>query len=294
MEKFLVLFFSIIAINLNAQTGIGTISPNTSSILDVDVSALPANGKKGFLGPKVALISVTDQVTVGIPAKGLLVYNTANAGVPPQDVKADRYYFWSGTEWISLVGRKFIDEALIQKIFYSSSSALQTFLPADVNDTTEPGKDNLVNFANGSAIINTGNIVTLSNNLFTINRGGLYELSAMINYNPNGVVHSTSGYLNDRKVLNLKIQLSVNGSSGPWVDIANSRAFWSLGTSTYYKTITVAPTVYRLAQGNTLRVVIQNPAFAAGAFLHGTPTIGTTTYLPVSRALRLQLLDYNL
>lgn len=298
MKKILIFSIVLFAVvfQLKAQTGINTRTPHASSILEVDVSSLPANGKKGFLGPKVALTGSKDQTTVGVPALGLMVYNTVNAGTDPDNVVADRYYFWDGTKWLSLVGRKFIDEALIQKIFYSSSTATQTFTQANLNVTTAPGQNNLVNFDN--TIINTGNIASLNNNLFTINKGGLYELSGFIQYNPNGLVTKTdyngTTYFNDQKILNLKVQVSVSGTAGPWEDIAGSRYVWSKQTSTYFQTMQIPPTVYRLAQGNVLRVVIQNPSFAAGSFQHGNGTIATSTNSPVSRALRLQLLDYNL
>mgnify|MGYP003542524060 FL=1 len=296
MNKILILTMLLFArvFELKAQTGINTRTPHASAILDVDVSSLPNGGKKGFLGPKVALTGTKDQTTVGVPALGLMVYNTSNAGTDPDNVFADRYYFWDGTKWLSLVGREFINEALIQKIFYSSSTATQTFSQANLNVSTAPGQDNQVNFDN--IVINTGNIVSLNNNLFTINKAGLYELTGFVHYNPNGIVRTTGdGTFVDFKILNLKVQVSVSGSGGPWVDIAGSRALWGRETSTYFQTIQIPPTVYRLAQGNILRVVIQNPSFAAVAFQHGNGTIAANnTYSPISRALRLQLLDYNL
>jgi hypothetical protein len=80
MKKILVLFFLwylIIPVNTNAQsnTGIGTSSPNASAMLDITAS------NKGLLVPRVALISVTDAVTIPSPATYLIVTNT-NAALP--------------------------------------------------------------------------------------------------------------------------------------------------------------------------------------------------------------------
>lgn len=60
----------------DGKVGIGTANPDASSILNLDVTSLPSNDKKGFLGPKVALNSPTDITTIPSPAVGLLVYNT--------------------------------------------------------------------------------------------------------------------------------------------------------------------------------------------------------------------------
>lgn len=84
----------LLNVMLLAQVGIGTNSPNSSAILDIDVSSLPANNKKGFLGPRVALASNTDQTTIPSPEIGLLVYNLGTGGLTTEG-----YLFWNGTEW---------------------------------------------------------------------------------------------------------------------------------------------------------------------------------------------------
>jgi len=89
--------FAITMLSFNlaySQVGIGTQNPDKSSILHLDVSSMPVNGKKGFLGPKVALASRTDQTTIPIPAVGLLVWNLGTAGLATEG-----FHFWNGTEW---------------------------------------------------------------------------------------------------------------------------------------------------------------------------------------------------
>jgi len=78
----------------NGSIGIGTVSPNASAILDVNADGLSSGNKKGFLGPKAALSSETDQVTIPSPATGLLVYNLGTGGLV-----YNGYVFWNGTEW---------------------------------------------------------------------------------------------------------------------------------------------------------------------------------------------------
>jgi hypothetical protein len=78
----------------SGNVGIGTNSPNSSALLDVNVDGLASGSKKGFLGPKAALTSQTDQTTIPSPATGLLVYNLGTGGLV-----YNGYVFWNGTEW---------------------------------------------------------------------------------------------------------------------------------------------------------------------------------------------------
>jgi hypothetical protein len=97
MKKIILLsltFFSISA--FYTQVGIGTFNPNTSAALDVDAT------NKGFLAPRIALISNTDLATIASPATGLMIYNTATAGTSPNAV-VPGYYYYSGSKWERLV-----------------------------------------------------------------------------------------------------------------------------------------------------------------------------------------------
>jgi hypothetical protein len=82
------IIFYLIAFTSIAQTGIGTTTPDPSAKLDVNSS------NKGFLPPRVTLISTTDITTIANPATALLVYNTGNN----VNISAG-YYYWNGTNW---------------------------------------------------------------------------------------------------------------------------------------------------------------------------------------------------
>ncbi|MFN4233309.1 MAG: tail fiber domain-containing protein [Bacteroidia bacterium] len=68
-------------------------TPDNSAMLDVAAS------NKGVLIPRVALTSTTDVTTIASPATSLMVYNTATAGTPPNNVTPG-YYYWNGTVWV--------------------------------------------------------------------------------------------------------------------------------------------------------------------------------------------------
>jgi trimeric autotransporter adhesin len=97
MKLLLVLMVSISAISF-AQVGIGTTTPNGA----LDVSSTT----QGFLLPRVALTASNVAAPVvnpagGALANGTLVYNTATAGVFPNNVLPG-YYYWNGSQWIRL------------------------------------------------------------------------------------------------------------------------------------------------------------------------------------------------
>lgn len=98
--------------NVNAQTGIGTTTPNAAAKLDVN------SADKGFLPPRVALTATNafapvtglSGSTALATATGLLIYNTATAGTAPNNV-VPGYYYWNGTMWIQIANGLIIDNS---------------------------------------------------------------------------------------------------------------------------------------------------------------------------------------
>lgn len=87
--KIYILPLLLLAMNLlHAQVGIGTTSPNASSMLDI------SSTNSGLLIPRVALLSASDVVTIASPVTSLLVYNS---GFAPNG-----YYYWNGSIWVQL------------------------------------------------------------------------------------------------------------------------------------------------------------------------------------------------
>jgi hypothetical protein len=100
MKKYLIfLFFPMITM---AQVGVNTTAPKAA--LDVEST------NNGVLIPRVALSSTIDAITVVNPAGGALttstlIYNTAVAGVSPNNV-VQGFYYWdnSASKWIPIQG----------------------------------------------------------------------------------------------------------------------------------------------------------------------------------------------
>lgn len=74
-----------------AQVGIGTTTPDASSMLEVDAT------DRGVLIPRVAIANLSTAAPVTAPVESLLVYNTTVAtGVG--------FHYWDGTQWVALSG----------------------------------------------------------------------------------------------------------------------------------------------------------------------------------------------
>ncbi|MBI2968134.1 MAG: hypothetical protein HYY40_10020, partial [Bacteroidetes bacterium] len=70
-------------------------SPDASSGLDVNFT------NKGVLIPRIVLTATNSASPVTSPATSLFVYNTATAGISPNNVTPG-YYYWDGSQWIRI------------------------------------------------------------------------------------------------------------------------------------------------------------------------------------------------
>jgi hypothetical protein len=90
MKKLFLILLLFILEQVNAQTGIGTTTPDASAKLEVSAT------NKGFLPPRVTLTSATDTSTIPSAAEGLLVYNKGSLGLQAG------YYYWNGANWATI------------------------------------------------------------------------------------------------------------------------------------------------------------------------------------------------
>jgi hypothetical protein len=153
---FIFLFFSVIA--TNAQTGIGTTTPDASAKLDV------SSTNKGFLPPRVTLTNVTDNTTIANPATGLLVYNTGNnAGL------VAGYYYWNGASWATIATAS--GYAVGSSYLRGSRSAAQT---------TNLSVNNLVAFSQVDNVSGQEIALNTSTGQITLAAGRTYRLTAQV------------------------------------------------------------------------------------------------------------------
>ncbi|MCU7616432.1 hypothetical protein NZ698_04420 [Chryseobacterium sp. PBS4-4] len=85
----LISLLSVFSINkIQAQVGIGTATPHSSAILQLN------DPKKGLLLTSIALTSISDATTIPSPATGLLIWNNGTGGLSPTG-----FYYWNTGQW---------------------------------------------------------------------------------------------------------------------------------------------------------------------------------------------------
>ncbi|NML70818.1 hypothetical protein HHL23_13580 [Chryseobacterium sp. RP-3-3] len=301
MKKSLI---AILAINLcyAQNVGINTSTPDPSAILELNADPPEGSlitGKKGFLPPRVGLSGINDITTIPNPANGVLVFNTVTQGVDPNQVFANNFYYWNGTNWEGLAYTSLVEEAVKPRVFYIESNGNQTFTSADMNIATGIPSDNLVTFT--IPMINVKNIITFNsaNSTFTANVTGLYEFSSFVNYNPMATTTGVpSNSYQKRAFLNLKIQKSINNGT-TWTNEIGSRTAWGEDGAGELKTAILLGTPLRLNQGDQIRMVISNPFNSSGSNDHcgaGNCYIAAdpANNIPTSKGLIISLLDFNI
>ena len=170
----LVLTLFLVFLNGNAQTGIGTTTPSPSAKLEV------ASSNQGFLPPRIALTATNAASPVTSPATGLLVYNTATTGTPPNNV-APGYYYWNGSAWVAV-----LSTITTSSISGNGTTTTLTNFGAEVNTqsgttytltATDNGK--IISCTSNSAITITVPALTSGFNCLIVQRGtGQITLSA--------------------------------------------------------------------------------------------------------------------
>jgi len=175
------------------SVGVFTKTPDASAALDVDVSALPVNGKKGMLLPRVQLTSKTDQTTIPNPAVGLVVYNLEDRGTGNDQVEHDMFYFWDGTKWLDMTNIDIVIRELLPQVFFILQGDYQNVaskhhpslyyeneeVPLTYQEKTEVVENNVVVEIIDNISLNTGNNVRFhdAEDTFEILNAGDYEIS---------------------------------------------------------------------------------------------------------------------
>ncbi|WPO84323.1 hypothetical protein SD427_08300 [Chryseobacterium sp. JJR-5R] len=272
--------------------GIGTLSPHPSALLDVDVSSLPANQKKGMLFPRIALQNRMDTTTIPNPAVGLFVYNTVNSATDTQ-IRADVFYYWTGTSWVDIATSKTFETELYPQVFIVANRGNQELNKTDFNN----GASAVVTFdpaGTGAMSVDVGNRVSLSNNNFRILSGGNYEITGYVGYNPWVSTTCTTQATESTCIAALDLIVQVSTDNGVnWTNISKSSSIWGVGTGDRNRSVIIAPFVVNLAENSLVRTVIAK----GSAINHGTSPSGSVlniesgTGLAYSRLLRFQKIN---
>lgn len=246
------------------SVGVFTKTPDASAALDVDVSALPANGKKGMLLPRVQLIDRRDRTTIPSPAVGLVVYNLQDSGSEDNQVERDMFYFWDGEKWLDMTNIDIVIRELLPQVFFILQGDAQNVaskknhpslyydeeVPLTYSEKSVDDKGNEIDHIT----LNTGNNVRLNDaeDTFEILNPGDYEISGIIGYNPN-----INNLLNASTNLEFIIQRRSSQTGGLWQNIARCVSAWGNNTVLNSRHMVISPMVVRFEKGDKIRAVVK-------------------------------------
>ncbi|WP_243416236.1 hypothetical protein [Flavobacterium sp. HTF] len=161
-KKLLLLFFVLFTFITNAQIGIGTVTPNASSILDITSTT------QGMLPPRM---TTAQRIAIASPAEGLMVYDltlksvfyyaTGNGWLPLVNGSSSRlnYKLIKSTDVLATVlatektaggGTKYLMDA---NTLYEINGTIALDLPIEINNSYIVGQD-----ANGDVLSRSGGI----------------------------------------------------------------------------------------------------------------------------------------
>lgn len=265
------------------SVGVFTKTPDASAALDVDVSALPANGKKGILLPRVQLTGKNDQTTIPSPAVGLVVYNLQDNGTGDNQVEHDMFYFWDGTKWLDMTNIDIVIRELLPQVFFILQGDTQNVasktkhpslsfgdeVPLTYSEKSEVVKDGITYIVD-NITLNMGNNVRLNDaeDTFEILNAGEYEISGIVGYNPN--IWENVGALITCTNLEFIIQRKSAQTGWTWKNIARSVSAWGNNTVLNSRHMVISPMVVKFEKGDKIRAVVKQTKGDKPGGDHGT------------------------
>jgi hypothetical protein len=206
------------------NVGIGSTTPRGA--LEINSST------HGLVTPQVALTSLTTSTPVvnpvgnGAPIPGTLIYNTASAGTPPNDVTPG-FYSWTGINWERISAQNTYDiitSVMTAKVFNVPN--LSNFIPTTGLKILAFGPNDSVyftiempsNWQEGTTIVPIVNWCPLNNVAHTVVWGLEYSWANV------GVAHSGSSFAKGTTVTSASINtnylttLTATGSPSVGID----------------------------------------------------------------------------
>lgn len=231
-----ILSFSLLFGMAFAQVGIGTATPEPSTMLDV------ATTDKGFIAPNIALENRTDNQTIENPADGLLVYNTTTLAGNDNTRLNPGYYYWLTDRWVPHRKGELIE--------VTTNGELRSYLGYEPN-----GTHNFTNFSNGGITFtgfgckqwtvasggnghwycayrgNTGFNWQTAFNAARVRGGHLATLTSLAEWQwvKTNLVDNTTGYnlTNSIWIGYNKVNFSGNPTEFTWITGEKSKVNWS-------------------------------------------------------------------
>ncbi len=291
-------FFFLISLNLFSQVGIGTTSPNSSSILDLESTT------QGVLTPRMSSVQ---RIAISSPANGLLVYDTDEGA----------FYYYENSTWNKLQSKIRDNYKLIKSVadlapelvagggsiymldtntYYEINGTIVLAAPIDLNEAYISGLD-----ANEDILVRAGGTIfagsnggSIRNLTLTAPGGSIFGLTgsgAETLVFQNSIIGNSGsvGAISAFGVVFMNIIQLVNNTTGiTYTNIDNvllSNVAWfdtNAGTyETYVGTFDLIEKTSgfsKVSSGVTGIDVSSNPAVSQGTLLN-TPFSGAGTYV---------------
>lgn len=185
------------------NVGIGTNTPNASSLLDL------SSNNKGLLVPRVNLISETDVVTIINPATSLLIYNTNNT-LPD----GEGHYFWNGSKWSKLATR-----SNLANLAWGIGGNAGTSTATDFIGTTD---DKALVFKTNN--IQSGKIDPVVNNVFFGRSAGILTTGANNSFFGNGAASGNTSGIQNTAIGSFALENNTTGNNNVAVGVSALRS----------------------------------------------------------------------
>lgn len=248
---------------LNAQdnVGIGTLTPNTKAILDLEAT------DKGFLAPRLSTANRLNIAPAATEA-GLLVFDT--------DLSV--YFYWDGTQWINFPGAGGLNTAFTfdnQTNTLSITDAggtLSTILNIDINDADNDPTNELIT----SVVFGAGNILT-------IEEGGNIWATTI---NVNDADSDPTNELQDLSLNNNQLSISLTNSTvdlSPYINTDNQTLSLSGNTLSISNGNNVNLSGFANTDNQTLSLSGTTLSISGGNSVNLTPAIGIIDHWQWSR-----------
>lgn len=257
----------------NAQVGVGTTSPNASALLDV------SSTDKGFLLPRVNLISNTDNTTILAPATALMAYNFTSSG----NILGNRVYVWRGSVWDSFSNLPEIKFLKVPVDFARVSKSTQLLSVANLT-SINTGSVVPIDWASGDVeISNPNDVLADSTPNIKILTSSFYQFSGTFTVKANTISNTST-----TNVVVLLQSSSDNG--GTWTDVVSAGLPLEEYAVNKNQSLVFPNIVHHLNANDLVRFVISRPSGVIGTtiatYLNGSGIVSRLT-TDVTRSIRI-------
>lgn len=140
IRKLILLFVLLFSVYGNAQIGIGTTTPNSNALLDIDATTV----KGGVLMPRIALTSTSSAFPLVNHVAGMTLYNTATT--TGANRVSPGYYYNNGVQWLRLITEADVDTKAWSTEGNAGTSSATNFIGTTDNQPLVVRTNNLNRF----------------------------------------------------------------------------------------------------------------------------------------------------